>query len=75
MKGNKWLWFVLLFSLVVFGGTFNPWVRWILTGPLEEINEWYPSVGDWWLTLRVLIKPTALILAVACIAAILYRKR
>ncbi|HAP68287.1 MAG TPA: hypothetical protein DCR04_00945 [Flavobacteriales bacterium] len=74
MKGNKLLWLVLLLSVVVVGATFNPWVRWILTGPLEEINEWYPSVGDWWLTLRVLIKPTALILTVGCIVA-LYRKR
>jgi len=49
MKGNKWLWVALLFSAGFLYVSYFPWMNWVLTGPLEEINEWYPSVGNVWI--------------------------
>lgn len=75
MIGNKWLWLTLALSTIVLGVTFIPWVNWLLSGPLEEINAWYPSVGDWWLTLRAMIRPILLILTIGSGVALFYKRR
>ena len=75
MKGNKWLFLVLALSVLVLVITFIPWVNWLLSGPLKEINEWYPSVGDWWLILRAMIRPALAILAIGSGLALIYKRR
>jgi hypothetical protein len=69
MKGTKWLWVALLLTVGFLFVSYIPWVNWVLTGPLEEINEWYPSVGNVWITGRVIIRPSAVI---TCFILVLY---
>ncbi len=68
MMRDKWYWASLLLSTGLLFVSYYAPVNWLLKAPSDEINLWYPHLGNVWLAVRDIIR---LLAVTVCIVSTL----